>query len=86
MSKTILTTLALTLASSIFAGERKPDCCQIVERTVHENPKPKYPKDPRQYIVVKRKVQVLVCSETEKVCLTQAPAKKGKSKEPTCRC
>jgi hypothetical protein len=87
MSKTILTTLSLVLASFALAGEGKgkSTCCQVVERTVYENPKPKYPKDPRQHIVVKRKVQTVVCSLTEKVCMTQTRTK-DKSKAPTCKC
>lgn len=85
MSKLIITTLALAIASVAISAGGNPTCCKTVERTVYENPKPKYPKDPRQHIVVKRKLQTVVCSLTEKVCLTQIPAKE-KAKDLTCRC
>ena len=67
MQKTILSILILTAATTVLGSDAKtprknlPSCCQEVERIIHVNPAPRYPKDPRQYLVVRKRVTVVVC-------------------------
>ncbi|MGV3618491.1 MAG: hypothetical protein ACO1SV_24470 [Fimbriimonas sp.] len=89
MKKNLTLTLTCLLVSAFASAgasdrteKRLPTCCRTVEKIVHENPKPRYAKDPRQYIVLRKRVQVVVCStkKHDADCPCETPHRPAKAK------